>query len=75
MRVAKLQLELIQQGSAVVVPASGMTPSPVGSAGGGAIEIEFAAGLRMRITGPVDAAMQKAVVAAWFMDSGDVAVP
>ena len=40
------------------------TPGPVGSAGGGAIEIEFAAGARMRITGTVDAAMLKAAVAA-----------
>ena len=33
-------------------------------AGGGAIEIEFAAGARMRITGTVDAATLKAAVAA-----------
>ncbi|MCP1838476.1 hypothetical protein J2R78_001443 [Bradyrhizobium sp. USDA 4538] len=33
-------------------------------AGGGAIEIEFAAGARMRITGSVDAATLKAAVAA-----------
>jgi transposase len=35
-----------------------------GSAGSGAIEIEFAAGARMRITGAVDVATLKAVVAA-----------
>jgi transposase len=40
------------------------TSSPVGPAGGGAIEIEFAAGARMRITGTVDAATLKAAVAA-----------
>lgn len=32
--------------------------------GGGSIEIEFAAGARMRITGTVDAATLKAVIAA-----------
>jgi transposase len=31
----------------------GAAPGPVGPAGGGAIEIEFAAGARMRITGTV----------------------
>ena len=45
-----------------VVPASGATPGSVEPAG--AIEIEFAAGVRMRITGAVDAAMLKAAVAA-----------
>ena len=49
---------------AMVVAESGLTPGPVGPAGGGAIEIEFAAGARMRITGTVDAAMLKAAVAA-----------
>ena len=49
---------------AMVVPESGATPGPVGSAGGGAIEIEFAAGARMRITGAVDAATLKVAVAA-----------
>ena len=49
---------------AMVVPESGTTPGPVRSAGGGAIEIEFAAGARMRITGTVDAATLKAAVAA-----------
>ena len=47
-----------------VVPESGMAPGPVVPAGSGAIEIEFAAGARMRITGAVDAATLKAVVAA-----------
>ena len=45
-----------------VVPASGATPGSVEPAG--AIEIEFAAGVRMRITGAVDAATLKAAVAA-----------
>jgi transposase len=48
---------------AMVVAESGPTPAPVGSAGG-TIEIEFAAGARMRITGTVDAATLKAAVAA-----------
>ena len=39
-------------------------PGPVRSADGGTIEIEFAAGTRMRITGTVDAATLKAAVAA-----------
>ena len=45
-----------------VVPALGATPGPVEPAG--AIEIEFAAGVRMRITGAVDAMTLKAAVAA-----------
>ena len=49
---------------AMVVAESGPTPGPVGPVGGGAIEIEFAAGARMRITGAVDAATLKAAVAA-----------
>jgi transposase len=49
---------------AMVVAESGTPPDPVGSAGGGAIEIEFATGSRMRITGAVDAATLKAAVAA-----------
>jgi transposase len=50
---------------AMVVAESGPTPCPVTPAsGGGSIEIEFAAGARMRITGPVDAATLKAAVAA-----------
>ena len=48
----------------VMVAESVATPGPVGPAGGGAIEIEFAAGARMRITGTVDAATLKAAVAA-----------
>jgi transposase len=47
-----------------VIPESGAAPGPVGAAGGGAIEIEFAGGARMRITGAVDAATLRAVVAA-----------
>jgi transposase len=50
---------------AMVVPESGAaTPGPGGPANSGAIEIEFAAGARMRITGTVDAATLKAVIAA-----------
>ena len=48
---------------AKVVPDLGATPGPVGP-GGGSIEIEFAAGTWMRITGSVDAATLKAAVAA-----------
>ncbi|SMX56539.1 protein of unknown function [Bradyrhizobium sp. ORS 285] len=40
------------------------THDPVEPTGGGAIEIEFAAGARMRITGAVDEATLKAAVAA-----------
>ena len=50
---------------AMVVAESGPTPCPVTPASiGGSIEIEFAAGARMRITGTVDAATLKAAVAA-----------
>jgi hypothetical protein len=44
--------------------ASGPMPGPVRPARDGGIEIEFAAGARMRITGAVDAATLKAAVAA-----------
>jgi transposase len=47
-----------------VVPDSGVTPGPGGPAGSGTIEIEFAAGARMRITGAIDAATLKAALAA-----------
>ncbi|MGY4608892.1 transposase [Bradyrhizobium sp. USDA 4474] len=50
---------------AMVVAEAGPTPCPVAPASsGGSIEIEFAAGARMRITGAVDAATLKAAVAA-----------
>jgi transposase len=51
---------------AVVVPEpEAAAASPAGlAAGGGSIEIEFAAGARMRITGAVDKATLAAVVAA-----------
>jgi len=50
---------------AVVVPESEPpVPAPVTSADRGAIEIEFASGARMRITGGVDAATLQAAVAA-----------
>lgn len=48
----------------MVAPESEATPAPVGSAGGGAIEIEFVAGVRMRITGVVDAATLTAALPA-----------
>jgi len=47
-----------------VVPEAGVRTGPAGPASGGAIEFEFAAGGRMRITGAVDAATLTAVVAA-----------
>jgi transposase len=50
---------------AVVVPDREAVPStPAGSAAPGAIEIEFASGARMRITGTVDPAALKAAVEA-----------
>jgi len=50
---------------AVVVPDAGPAASALAlSAGTGTIEIEFASGARMRITGAVDAAMLRATVAA-----------
>ena len=50
---------------AMVVAESGSKSCPVASASSdGSIEIEFAAGARMRITGTVDAATLKAAVAA-----------
>src|SRR5258707_2598054 len=49
---------------AMVVPESGARPGTVRSAGGGAIEIEFAAWARMRISGVVDATTLTAAVAA-----------
>jgi transposase len=51
-----------QIGFAPVQIASG--PAPGDLAGPGAIEIEFASGARMRISGPVDAATLTAAVAA-----------
>lgn len=50
---------------AVVAPEpEPQVAAPAASAGGSAIEIEFASGARMRITGGVDAAMLTAAVAA-----------
>jgi transposase len=51
-----------QIGFAPVEIASGAAPA--GLCGGGAIEIEFATGARMRITGAIDAATLTAAVAA-----------
>ena len=45
-------------------PKSGATPGPVEPAGSGSIEIEFATGARMRITGTVDAPTVKALMKA-----------
>jgi transposase len=50
--------------AARVVPDSGAAPGSVRPASRGTIEIEFAAGARMRITGAVDAPTLKAAVAA-----------
>ena len=47
-----------------MVSDSEAAPGPVWPASRGAIEIEFAAGARMRITGTIDAAMLQAAVAA-----------
>jgi transposase len=50
---------------AVVAPEpEAAAPAPTGSAGCGAIEIEFASGARMRVTGAVDQATLTAAVAA-----------
>ena len=49
---------------AMVAAESGPSPGPARPPGGGSIEIEFAAGARMRITGTVDAATLKAAVEA-----------
>jgi transposase len=43
-----------------IAPNSKVTPGPVGPAGSGTIEIEFAAGARIRIMSAVDAATLKA---------------
>ena len=50
----------------VVAESKPTVPAPEGPAGGGAIEIELATGVRMRITGAIDAATLKAAVAALF---------
>jgi transposase len=49
---------------AMAVAESEAPPRPAGPSCGGTIEIEFATGIRMRITGRVDAAALKAAVAA-----------
>jgi transposase len=48
----------------VVAESKPAVPAPAGLAGGGAIEIEFATGARMRITGAVDQAAVTAAIAA-----------
>jgi len=58
---ARSQLDFVP---AKVIADPLATSDPIGPACDGAIEIEFAAGTRMRITGAVDAATLKAAVAA-----------
>jgi transposase len=53
---------------AMVGSESGTPPDPVRSAGGGAIEVEFAAGGRMRITGAVNAATLTAALCSNLTD-------
>ena len=48
----------------VVAESKPAVPAPAGLAIGGAIEIEFATGARMWITGPVDTAALRTAVAA-----------
>ena len=48
----------------VVAPSGAEVPAPAGLAGGGAIEIEFATGARMRITGTVDKVAVTTAIAA-----------
>ena len=49
---------------AVVVAESQPVPTPAVLAGGGSIDIEFASGARMRITGAVDASALNAAITA-----------
>ena len=49
---------------AMVAPELEAVPAPAGSVGGGVIEIEFATGTRLRITGAVDATTLTAAMAA-----------
>ena len=56
----------------MVAPGSEAAPAPAGSASGGAIEIEFVAGVRMRITGAVDAATLTAAVTALALTVGSL---
>ena len=50
---------------AVVTPEpEAAEPAPAGSAGGGSIEIEFASGARMRVTGTVDQVTLTAAITA-----------
>ena len=60
---AKQQMDFIP--AVVVAEPEAAVASPAGlAAGGGTIEIDFAAGARMRITGAVDKATLTAAVAA-----------
>lgn len=59
-----MQRQADEVGFAAVSIASDRQPLTAPSGTCGAIEIEFAAGARMRITGAVDAATLTAVVAA-----------
>jgi len=48
----------------VVAESKPSVPAPIGLANGGTIEIEFASGARVRITGAVDKATVTAAIAA-----------
>lgn len=47
-----------------IAPLAGAGPTPPRPSPLGAIEVEFATGARMRITGPVDASTVRAMIAA-----------
>ncbi len=47
-----------------IAPLAGADPTPAQVNPVGAIEVEFATGARMRITGPIDASMVSAMIAA-----------
>lgn len=59
---AEQQIDFVP--AVVVAEAQPPVPTPATSAGGGAIEIEFASGARMRITGAVDASALNAAITA-----------
>lgn len=61
---AEQQIGFVPAVVALEPEAAEPEPAPTGPAGGGVIEIEFAGGARMRITGAVDQAMLTAAVAA-----------
>src|SRR3546814_6783045 len=61
---AEQQIGFVPAVVALEPEAAEPEPAPAGPAGGGAIEIEFASGTRMRITGSIDQATLPAAVAA-----------